>query len=115
MGSIYVVSFQGVPCEAFADLESLETYFQKEGTTLKAVQEDMEFNATPDYEYHLVDVSRTRKEAEVASISEGDFEHCFGRKPTAEEWDRFVHYISNGVSALLDWDIIYQCTKEAMR
>ena len=45
-----------------------------------------------------------------------DFKHCMGRKPNSqEEWDDFVHYTERGVEAQLDWSIINECTKEAMK
>ena len=56
-----------------------------------------------------------RTEAKLIEIDENDFKECFGRRPkNQKEWDNFVHYIKNGVDAQLDWDIIYQCTKDAM-
>ena len=48
----------------------------------------------------------------MLTISDGDFEQCFGRKPKESEWDNFVHYVKNGVDAQIDWDIIFECTRD---
>lgn len=41
-----------------------------------------------------------------------EFKHYVGRKPTKEEFDKWVHYLENCVNAQLDWDIINKCTAD---
>lgn len=46
-------------------------------------------------------------------VSDGDFEHCLGRKPKDEdEFLDFVHRCQKGIESQIDWDIIYECVRE---
>ena len=44
-----------------------------------------------------------------------DFKHTFGRMPTEEEFNKFADLCRKGVQAQLDWDIIFECTKDSMQ
>lgn len=45
-----------------------------------------------------------------------DFEYTFKRMPkNKEEFEEFGHLCNKGVHAQIDWEIIFQCAKEAMR
>ena len=49
-------------------------------------------------------------------IGVGDFESVFKRKPKdQDEFDNFAHYCKKGMDRQLDWTIICNCAKEAMR
>ena len=43
-----------------------------------------------------------------------DFKHTFGRIPTKEEFERFTDLCRKGVQAQIDWDVIFECTKDNM-
>ena len=50
------------------------------------------------------------------SVTEGDFEKVFDRKPKdQEEFEGFARYCEKGVHSQLDWDIIFDCIKDAMK
>jgi len=47
-------------------------------------------------------------------ISEDDFIHVFGRKPTKKEYEDFCQQVKKAIEYNLDWGIIYQCVKAEM-
>jgi hypothetical protein len=53
----------------------------------------------------------------VIELCEGDFETSMGRKPRdQEEFDDWAHLAEKGVmNGHIDWDIIHECTREAMQ
>ena len=51
----------------------------------------------------------------IYEIGKHDFEHTFKRKPKdKDEFDKFCHYCKNGIAEQIDWDILFNCAKEAM-
>jgi hypothetical protein len=52
----------------------------------------------------------------VIELCEGDFETSMGRKPRdQEEFDDWAHLAEKGLmNGHIDWDIIYECTCDAM-
>ena len=52
----------------------------------------------------------------VLTLCVGDFEQSMGRKPKSqEEFDQWAHLAEKGLlNGHIDWDIIYECTKDAM-
>jgi hypothetical protein len=50
------------------------------------------------------------------TLCDGDFEQSMGRKPKdQEEFDKWAELAEKGLmNGHIDWDIIYQCTKDAM-
>jgi hypothetical protein len=51
----------------------------------------------------------------IIEIDEHDFEFAFGRKPTKEEFEKFVNCCEKGIHSQLDWNIILSETKEIMK
>lgn len=48
-------------------------------------------------------------------LNQADFFVAMKRYPKDNgEFDDFVHYIKKGMEAQLDWDILYDCTRDAM-
>ena len=52
----------------------------------------------------------------VIELAEGDFEQSMGRKPRDQnEFDEWARLAEKGLlNGHIDWDIIYECTKDAM-
>lgn len=50
------------------------------------------------------------------ALCEGDFERSMGRKPKdQEEFNKWAALAEKGLlNGHIDWDIIYECTKDAM-
>lgn len=50
------------------------------------------------------------------TLSEGDFEASMGRKPKNQaEFDDWAHLFEKGLcNGHIDWDIMYECTRDAM-
>lgn len=53
----------------------------------------------------------------VIELSEEEFEMPMGRKPRdQEEFDDWAHLAEKGLlNGHIDWDIIHECTREAMQ
>lgn len=50
------------------------------------------------------------------TVTEHDFYSVFGREAKdQEEFDEFARCCEKGIHAQLDWDIIFDCVKEAMK
>jgi hypothetical protein len=49
-------------------------------------------------------------------LSEGDFELSMGRKPKNQrEFDEWACLLEKGLcNGHIDWDILYECTRDAM-
>jgi hypothetical protein len=62
------------------------------------------------------DATRIRDHQIVIELCEGDFESSMKRKPRGqEEFDEWAHLAEKGLlNGHIDWDIIYECTREAM-
>ena len=52
----------------------------------------------------------------VIELSEGDFESSMARKPRdQEEFDDWAYLVEKGlVNGHIDWDIVYECARDAM-
>ncbi|GAF71180.1 unnamed protein product [marine sediment metagenome] len=50
------------------------------------------------------------------TLSEGDFEMSMGRKPRNQrEFDDWAGLLEKGLcNGHIDWDILYECTRDAM-
>lgn len=49
------------------------------------------------------------------TIGVKDFVYAFGRKPkNMDKFETFCRYCEKGIHAQIDWDILVECTKEAM-
>jgi len=51
------------------------------------------------------------------TLCDGDFEMSMGRMPRDdEEFEEWAHLLEKGLlNGHIDWDILYECAKEAMR
>lgn len=77
---------------------------------LEVIKEKLTDEQAKEIETYL-EVTKEKEES-IVEVSEGDFIETFGRPPNDEEWDWFVHYIKKGVEAQLDWQILYECTRD---
>ena len=52
----------------------------------------------------------------VLTLSAGDFEQSMGRKPKSQdEFDDWAYLAEKGLlNGHIDWDIIYECTRDAV-
>lgn len=48
-------------------------------------------------------------------IGDHDFVDTFGRRPTRAEFDEFVRLCRNGLGEHIDWNMVFNCAKEAMK
>lgn len=53
---IYITCFKGLPDKAFFEEKELDSYLLVQGTNRTKIASDMEYNATPEWEIHEIEV-----------------------------------------------------------
>lgn len=66
--------------------------------------------------YEVIEMSEIKDHEIHITLSDGDFVESMGRMPeNQDEFDRWAELAEKGLmNGHIDWDIIYECTKDAM-
>jgi hypothetical protein len=62
------------------------------------------------------DITKINEHKITITLCEGDFEQSMGKEPKdQEEFDEWAGFAEKGLlNGHIDWNIIYECTKDAM-